>query len=133
MNKVRRAIALAMVALGCAAALAAEIDLSDFDDDLMRSMDDSIKDLEPAIAAGNTQSAANDVAVIVDGLKWTRDYFEKKGNTDDAVKFSHDSLQLVDAVQKALASNDAQAAAAAARMLSKSCKACHDVYKPLTK
>lgn len=122
-----------MVALACSAALAAEIDLSDFDDDLMRSMDDSIKDLEPVIAAGNAQSAANDVAVILDGLKWTQDYFVKKGNTDDAVKFARDSLQRVDAVQKALAAKDLQAAADSARMLPKSCKACHDVYKPLTK
>jgi hypothetical protein len=122
-----------MVALACTAALAAEIDLSDFDDDLMRSMDDSIKDLEPVIAAGNVHSAVDDAAVIVDGLKWTQDYFVKKGNTDDAVKFAHDSLQRVDAVQKALVANDLQTAAAAARVLSKSCKACHDVYKPLTK
>ena len=129
-----RRIVPALVALGLATALvAAEIDLTDFDDDLMRSMDDSIKDLEPVIAAGNAQTAASDAAVIVDGLKWTQDYFTKKGNTADAVGYARDSLQLADAVQKALAAHDLQSAGTSARALSKSCKACHDVYKPLTK
>ncbi len=112
---------------------AADIDLSDFDDDLMRSMDDSIKDLEPVIGAGNTQGAGDDTKVILDGLKWTEEYFAAKGNTADAVGFARKAEDLTLAVQKALAAKDTEGALTAARTLSKSCKTCHDVYKPLKK
>ncbi len=125
------AVTLALLASG--SLLAADIDLSDFDDDLMRSMDDSIKDLEPVIAAGNVQGAADDVKVLQDGFKWTEEYFTHKGNTADAVGFARKSEELTLAVQKALAAKDLAGAGAAARALSKSCRTCHDVYKPLTK
>lgn len=50
--------------------------------------DDSIKGLEPVIAAGNVEGATDDVKVLQDGFKWTEEYFIHKGNTDDAVGFA---------------------------------------------
>jgi cytochrome c556 len=119
----------------CAALLgasaAADVDLTDFDDDLMKTMGDTIKLLEPDINAKNLEAADQELAVFTDGFKWVEDYFAAKGNTADAVKFAHDSRDLTAAVRKALAAKDFATAAAAARTLSKSCKSCHDVYKPL--
>lgn len=128
---------LALV-LGLAAALSASlawaaIDLSDFDDDMMRDMDDAIKDLEPVIAAHNAQNAGADAQVLQNGFKETEAYFTKKGNTDDAVKIARQEQDQLAQVSKFLAANDFDGAAGAAREVSHTCKTCHDLYKPLTK
>jgi cytochrome c556 len=123
--------------LGLAATLSAgmawaALDLSDFDDDMMRDMDDAIKDLEPVIAAKNAASAGQDAQVLQNGFKETEDYFTKKG-VDDAVKFAHDQEDRLAQVNKFLAAGDFDGAAGAAREVSHGCKTCHDAYKPLTK
>jgi cytochrome c556 len=127
----KMAILAGMGAALLAVAAAADVDLKDFDDDLMKNMGDTIKLLEPDINAKNLDAANQEVAVFTDGFKYVEDYFAAKGNAGDAVQFAHDSRGLTDAVRTALAAKDFDAAAAAARNLSKSCKSCHDVYKPL--
>jgi cytochrome c556 len=114
-------------------AVFAEIDLKDFDDDLMRDMDTAIKDLEPVVGAKNAVAATGDAELLRDGFKQTKDYFAKKGNAADAVEFARKSEELTATVLKAITASDFDAAATSARALSKSCRACHDVYKPLTK
>ena len=47
-------------------ASAGEVDLSDFDDDLMRGMEDSIKSFEPNIAARNKARALADAQILWD-------------------------------------------------------------------
>jgi cytochrome c556 len=123
--------------LGLAAVLSsglawAALDLSDFDDDMMRDMDDAIKDLEPVIAAKNAATAGQDAQVLQSGFKETEAYFSKKG-IDDAVKFARDQQDRLAQVNKFLAAGDFDGAAGAARELSHGCKTCHDSYKPLTK
>jgi cytochrome c556 len=129
MRKTAMLAGICAVLLGASAA--ADVDLKDFDDDLMKTLGETIKLLEPDINAKNLDAANQEVGVFTDGFKWVEDYFAAKGNAADAVKFAHDSRDLTDAVQKALAAKNFDAAAAAARTLSKSCKSCHDVYKPL--
>jgi hypothetical protein len=120
------------VVLAAGAALA-DIDLKDFDDDLMRDMDTAVKDLEPVIGARNAVAATGDAELLRDGFKQTEDYFARKGGASDAVDFARHSEELTAAVLKSIAANNFDAAASAARTLSKSCRTCHDVYKPLTK
>jgi cytochrome c556 len=114
-------------------AVFAEIDLKDFDDDLMRDMDTAIKDLEPVVGAKNAVAATGDAELLRDGFKQTEEYFAKKGGAPDAVEFARKSEELTAAVLKDITANDFDAAANSARALSKSCRTCHDVYKPLTK
>jgi cytochrome c556 len=114
-------------------AVFAEIDLQDFDDDLMRDMDTAIKDLEPVVGAKNAVAAAGDAELLRDGFKQTEDYFAKKGTATDAVEFARKSEELTATVLKQIGANDFDAAANSARAVSKSCRTCHDVYKPLTK
>jgi hypothetical protein len=120
------------VVLAAGAALA-DIDLKDFDDDLMRDMDTAIKDLEPVIGAKNAVAAAGDAELLRDGFKQTEDYFVKKGGAADAVDFARHSEELTATVLKSISAGDFDAAENSARVLSKSCRTCHDVYKPLTK
>jgi hypothetical protein len=122
----------ASVILAAGAALA-DIDLKDFDDDLMRDMDSAIKDLEPVIGAKNAVAAAGDAELLRDGFKQTEDYFAKKGGAADAVDFARHSAELTATVLRSINAGDFDAAGNTARALSKSCRNCHDVYKPLTK
>jgi hypothetical protein len=113
--------------------LASDVDLSDFDDEVMRAMDDALKDLEPVIGASNDEYANNDLDVLKQGYTWTADYFRTKPNAPKAVDGAVAGLALIDEVSKAVAAKNFEAAAAKARELSKNCKSCHDAYKPLTK
>lgn len=109
----------------------ADIDLSDFDDDLMRDMDSSNKNLEPVINAKNAASATEEAQFILQGLQWTEKYFADKGNADDAVKYAQDAQALTNSILASLSKRDFDTAASTARELSKSCKLCHETYKPL--
>ncbi|MDB5986925.1 MAG: hypothetical protein JWR16_1978 [Nevskia sp.] len=109
----------------------AGIDLSDFDDDTMRGMDDANKDLGPALGAGNAEAALADAQVMQDGLKVAEEYFVKKGGADDAVKIAQQGEEWVAAVLAALGKKDFDAATTAARETAKNCRSCHDLYKPL--
>lgn len=111
----------------------AELDLSDFDDDLMRTMDDTNKYLEPDINAKNAKSAREGVETLRQGLKWTEDYFVHKGGVDDGVKLAVEGQQLAQDILTALDKADFDKAAASSRALTKNCRSCHDLYKPLTK
>ena len=123
-------VAAAALALSAATTLlAAEIDLSGFDTLLMEDMDDTFKDLEPLIGARKIAEATEAAAFLEQGLEWTEQYFQSKGVADGA-KLALDGKQRAQAVRAALAADDFRAAAAAAREVAKSCRACHDVYRP---
>ena len=110
-----------------------DLDLTDFDDDSMRDMDDANKDLQPVLGAKNTEAALQDAQILQIVLKETEGYFTKKGGTENAVKIARQGELSVEAVIAALGKNDFDTAAAAARDTAKNCRACHDIYKPLTK
>jgi hypothetical protein len=107
----------------------AELDLHDYDDDLMRDLDRTIKFFEPDITAQNASAAKEDAAILLEGFRYTEDYFGKKG-VADAVAISRDGSKLVDAVLRNVEKGDFDAAAAAARDTPQVCKSCHDLYKP---
>jgi hypothetical protein len=133
--------ALLLAALVCASTCAlvraesvhVDLDLTDFDDDNMRDMDDANKDLQPVLGARNAQAALSDAQVIQNVLKETEAYFTKKGGADDAVKFAQQGEASIAAVIEAVDKSDFDTAAAAARATAKNCRSCHDIYKPLTK
>ena len=105
------------------------IDLHDYDDELMRDLDKTIKYFEPDISAQNAQGALDDAAVLQDGFKYTLDYFSKKGGADDAVQISKEGQSQIAAAIKSVSENNFEAAAEAARAVAKTCRACHDIYK----
>ena len=67
-----------------------DLDLTDFDDDSMRDMDDANKDLQPVLGAKNAAAALSDAQLIQSVLKETETWFSKKGGTDTAVKIAQD-------------------------------------------
>jgi cytochrome c556 len=111
------------------AAVAATIDLQDFDTDVMQAMDDAFKDLEPSLGASNAEAATADVQVLIEGYRFTEDYFAAKGGASDAVQWSQEGRAQIDVIAAALSKQEFDSAAEAARALSKNCKACHQAYK----
>ena len=106
------------------------LDLSDFNDDVMRSMDDTMKRLDSDIATRDPKSVASDSALIREGLEYARDYFEKKGNVEDAVRWARQGQDVAEAVAGAVQANDYDTSLSKYDSLVKICRSCHDVYKP---
>ena len=127
---VRGAFATALALLVTLASAAANIDLTDFNDDIMRNMDDTVKTLDSDLAGHDGKSAQTDARVIQDGLHWAEDYFTRKGNVADAVQLAKRGEDLASDVAKSAASNDFDAALASYDSLVKTCRRCHDAYKP---
>jgi hypothetical protein len=104
--------------------------LKDYDDDLMRDLERTIKFFEPDISGENAEGATDDAGVLRNGFKYTEDYFAKKGNAADAVKISRDGVAAIDAALQAINAKNFDKAAELARDVSATCRACHDIYKP---
>src|ERR1700729_451444 len=110
--KLRKWVALAVAISGLSGAwvhaegVHVDLDLTDFDDDSMRDMDDANKDLQPVLGARNAEAALADAQVIQNVLKQTEAYFTKKGGTDSAVKIAQQGETSVAAVIAALGKSD---------------------------
>ena len=106
------------------------LDYKDYDDELMKTLEQTVKYLEPDIGGENISGITEDAGILNDGFKYTEQYFTKKGNYPDAVKWSQDGQTYLAAVLKNVKEKNFEAAAEAARGATQSCKNCHDVYKP---
>jgi hypothetical protein len=128
-SRLRLATPIALAALLSGAPVIASIDLHDYDNDLMRDLDKTIKYFEPDLTAQNADAAKEDAQVLLDGFKYTEGYFSKKG-AQDAVEISRKGVKVIGEVLASVDSNNFEAAAAAARQTPELCKSCHDLYKP---
>jgi hypothetical protein len=112
------------------AAGAVSLDLSDFNDDVMRDMDDTMKRLDSDIATHDVKSVVADSVSLREGLKYAQDYFTKKGNLDDAVRWAKQGQDLTEAIGGAAQASDLELSLSKYDALVKTCRSCHDVYKP---
>ncbi len=124
------ALVLFVGLLGTLAFAAANIDLTDFDDDVMRSMDDTLKSLDSDLATRNAREAQAHAQLIHDGLHWAEEYFTRKGNVEAAVQLAKQGEQLATDVAKSVAASDFDTALTNYDSLVKTCRRCHDAYKP---
>jgi hypothetical protein len=122
------------IAVGLAGSLlmagTVNLDLSDFNDDVMRGMDDTMKALDSEIATHEVQSVTRDTQSLIQGLKWAQDYFTRKGNLQDAIRWAAQGQELADSLAKAAQAGDFDTSLNKYDALVKNCRACHDVYKP---
>ena len=126
----RGALATVLALLGTLASAAANIDLTDFNDDVMKNMDDTVKALDSDLASHDVKSAQADAGTLRDGLHWAEEYFTRKGNVADAVQLAKQGEDLAATVARSAASNDFDAALTSYESLVKTCRRCHDAYKP---
>jgi hypothetical protein len=109
---------------------AADIDYSDFDDDLMRTMDDAVKDLDSNVGGQESDAALSNAAVLKDGLAWAEKYFAQKPEAPLGAGFAREGQEQVAALIKAVEAKDFDAAHGNVRAVVKTCKSCHEAYKP---
>jgi len=112
------------------AAVTGSLDLSDFNDDVMRDMDDAMKRLDSDIAMRDAKAVASDSASIREALGYAQEYFTKKGNAEDAVRWAKQGRDLIEAVTNTVQAGDFETSLSRYDSLVKTCRACHDVYKP---
>ena len=127
-------LAIGALAVASGAAYAADrvtLDYKDYDSELMKTLEQTIKYFEPDVGGENLTGIAEDAGILNDGFKYTEQYFTKKGNYPDAVKWSQEGQAYIAAVLKAVGEKNFEAAAVAARGATQSCKNCHEVYKPV--
>ena len=112
------------------AAYAAALDFSDFDDTLMRGMDDAIKDLDSDVGGQDADAALANAAVLREGLAWAEQYFAKKPEAPLGVGFAREGQEHLAQLTQAIEARDFDAASANVRAVVKNCKSCHAAYKP---
>jgi len=132
----KRKLVLALLALvtmeaGASRAERIDLDLHDYDDELMRTLEQTFKYFESDVTDGNASSYADDMQVIQYSFGWIKGYFEKKGNDGaKAVQIVQQGIDLVAEIDKDFKQKNFAAAGDKAHQLSQVCRSCHDIYKP---
>jgi hypothetical protein len=126
-NKWLAASALMALAVGV---MAADIDYSDFDDDLMQSMDDAIKELDSNVGGQDAKASLANAAVLGEGLAWAEKYFAAKPEAPRGAGLAREGQEHLVALVQALEAGNFDAASNGVRAVVRTCKACHEAYKP---
>ena len=104
--------------------------LLDFDD-WMQRIDDGSQNLQRHIAARDP-TAANGAAQEIEELYGLMEkFFEKRGNSDDAVRWSREGRQFAARAQADIAAGRFASAKRNALGIAHGCRDCHFNYKPL--
>jgi hypothetical protein len=123
--------AIAALAAGVSRADKIDLDLHDYDDELMRTLEQTLKYFEPDLSDGNLKSYDDDVQLIQYSFGWVKDYFTKKGDPGaKGVAIAQQGLDLLAAIDKDVKTKNFQAAADKAHQFQVVCHSCHDIYKP---
>jgi hypothetical protein len=126
----RKGWAAGVLATLAASVMAADIDFSDFDDDLMQSMDDAIKELDSNVGGQDAKASLANAAVLGDGFAWAEKYFAAKPEAPLGAGFAREGKEHLAAVVQSLEAGNFDAASTGVRAVVKTCKACHEAYKP---
>ena len=118
------AAALAVAAMPAVAASALDFDV------WMRAIDARSVAVQKHIAAGDALAAADDARELERLYALTQDWFERDGASPDATSVARDGRAAAASIPAALAAQDADRAALAARAIARACNDCHDNYKP---
>ena len=113
-----------------ASVMAAELDFSDFDDELMRSMDDAVKDLDSNVGGQDAKASLANAQVLREGLAWAEKYFAAKPEAPRGAGWAREGQEHLAVVVHSLEAGDFDAASNGVRAVVRTCKACHEAYKP---
>jgi hypothetical protein len=124
-----RAAAGVMLLAVLSAGLAAH-DLFDFDD-WMQRIDDSSQDLQRHIATRDAAAALAEARELEELYGLMEEFFEKRNDAVDAVKYSREGKEFAQRAVKDLDARRFVAARRAALAIAHGCRDCHYHYKPL--
>jgi len=122
-----------LVAFALLAALSfgvAAQNLLDFDDWMQRIEDGSL-DLQRHIAARDPQAARGAARELEELYGLMQQFFEKRGDADDAVRWSREGREFAVRAQADLAAARYASARRNALAIAHACRDCHFIYKPL--
>jgi hypothetical protein len=122
-----------LVAFAVLAALsfgAAAQNLFDFDD-WMQRIDDGSQDLQRHIAVRDRQAASGAAREIEELYGMMEKFFERRGNADDAVRWSREGREFAARAQADIAASRFTSARRNALAIAHGCRDCHFTYKPL--
>jgi hypothetical protein len=123
--------AVAAMAANVSRADKIDLDLHDYDDELMRTLEQTLKYFEPDLTDGNLKTYDDDVQLIQYSFGWVKGYFEKKGpNGAKGVVIAQQGLDLLAAVDTDVKAKNFSAAGDKAHQFQQICRSCHDIYKP---
>jgi hypothetical protein len=100
-------------------------------DKWMQDIDKRSQSVLRNIAQKDAVATMDDAREIARLYRLMEDFYEGKGDSDDAVMASYDGRVLADSVVKAVTGNDFEQAFAAAAGIARDCRECHVRYKPL--
>jgi hypothetical protein len=113
-----------------ASVMAADIDFSDFDDALMESMDDAIKELDSNVGGQDAKASLANATALSEGFAWAEKYFAAKPEAPLGAGYAREGKEHLAAVIQALEAGNFDAASSGVRAVVRTCKACHEAYKP---
>ena len=116
--------------LGALSVTAYAQNLLDFDD-WMQRIDDGSQNLQRYIAARDPQAASGAAREIEELYGLMEKFFEKRGNADDAVRWSREGRQFAVRAQTDIAAGRFASAKRNALAIAHGCRDCHFNYKPL--
>jgi len=122
-------IALAAV-LAALCAVASAHSIFDFDD-WMQRIEESSQDLQRHIDARRPEAAVERAREIEALYGLMEEFFENRGEADDAVRMSREGREFAVRVQGDLARQRFGAAKGNALKIAHGCRGCHIQYKPL--
>jgi len=125
----RKLLAAGVLMTLAAVVMAAEIDYSDFDDALMRNMDDAIKELDSNLGGQDAEASLANAAVLREGLGWAEKYFAAKPETPLGAGLAREGQEHLALVVQSIEARNFDAASGSVRGVVRSCKACHEAYK----
>jgi hypothetical protein len=129
-NARRRAPLVALVLLASLSFGVAAQNLFDFDD-WMQRIDDGSQDLQRHIAARDPKAASGAAQELEEMYGLMEKFFEKRGNADDAVRWSREGREFAVRAQADIASGRFASARRNALAIAYGCRDCHFNYKPL--
>jgi len=104
--------------------------LLDFDD-WMQRIDDGSQDLQRHIATRDRDAANGAAREIEELYALMEKFFEKRGNADDAVRWSREGREFAVKAQADIAARRFASARRNALAIAHGCRDCHFNYKPL--
>jgi hypothetical protein len=125
----RKWLAASVLMTLAAVVVAADIDYSDFDDALMRNMDDAIKELDSNLGGQDAEASLANAAVLREGLAWAEKYFAAKPETPLGAGLAREGQEHLALVVQSVEARNFDAASSGVRGVVRSCKACHEAYK----
>jgi len=120
---------LAITLLTLAVIVAPIASYSEVDEDFMTAMEDLNKSLTSNLALKDAKASAAEAAEMKKMFEEVEAFFLQKADAADGVKWSQESRDLAGLIEKSVTANDFDTASQNAVSLSKTCKACHKIYK----